>query len=206
MVTNTQARIDIRALGLRDLMAAARVLTDAFMTAATWTAIGPKSMRHRRIALTALYLADLAIGLLRRGIVLGGFRAGRLDGVLIAFPDGERLVPWWGWLLRSVACVVAGPRALVRALRVVAGLDALHPKEPHVFYSILGRRADAVGVGYALSRAALAIGDELGRPGYVEVTADAELVGMNELLGWTRRDEYVLPTGRVMTTMWRDRP
>ncbi|MPZ85082.1 MAG: hypothetical protein GEV28_33730 [Actinophytocola sp.] len=206
MVTNTQARIDIRAIGPRDLVAAARVLTDAFMTAATWEAVGPKSMRHRRVALLALYLADIVIGLLRRGIVLGAFRGDRLEGVLIAFPDGERLVPWWGWLLRSVACLVAGPRALVRALRLVAGLDAMHPKEPHVFYSILGRRADAVGVGYALSRAALARGDELDRPGYVEVTADAELVAMNELLGWTKLDQHVLPTGRVITTMWRDRP
>ncbi len=195
-------RIDIRELAGRDALAAARVLAGAFMADAIWAATGPRAAWHRRIVLTTLYLAELATAFLRRGIVLGGFHGARLDGVLIAYRDGERPVPWWAWLLRAVPCLLAGPVALVRALRVVSGLDALHPREPHVFYYLLGRRAGAVGAGYALCHAAFAVAGD--RPGYVETTADPDLVAMNELLGWVRRDTYPLPTGRVITTMWRE--
>jgi hypothetical protein len=145
------------------------------------------------------------IARLRRAILLGAYQGDELTGVIVVFPDGERLMPWWAWVPRSMACLLAGPLPVARSLTVVAGLDKLHPKQPHAHFWLVGSRPGALGVGYALMRAATDQTDRLGRPGYLEATSP-EMAEIKQLLGWTVRQRYPLRTGSVVTTMWRDCP
>lgn len=178
-------------------------MAEAFMDDMVWRATGPRNPAQRRIVLTALYLAEILITQWRSGILLGAFRGGRLDGVILAYADGVRPTPWWAWLPRSVACLVAGPLAVARSLGVLTGLELLHPKEPHVYFWLCASRSDALGTGYALTREVMAHADRLGLPCYVEATSP-EVAQLIELLGWQVRDRYVLRTGDALTTLWRD--
>lgn len=199
-------RLETRDLGWGDTWRAARLLAHAYRDGTIWAAAGTVAGWRKQAALTLLYLAELLICRWEKGFVLGAVRGDRLDGVMISYTRGERPTPWWGWLLRSFSCVFAGPVAVVRCVRISNDLERLKPKEPHVWYAVLGRRDDAPGVGYALLRAGQARADALGLPGYLETSAGEEQVRINELLGWTLRDEYVLRTGAVVRTMWRDCP
>jgi len=199
------APVQTRALSRGASLAAARVLAEAFVDDPVWRATGPRFRWHRRPVLILLYLAEVLIARLRSAILLGAYRGDRLDGVIIVFPDGERLFPWWAWVPRSVACLFAGPVAVARSLTVVSGLDRLHPKQPHAHFWLLGSRPGALGVGYVLMRAATDRTDQLGRSGYLEATSP-EMAEVKQLLGWQVRDRYVLRTGEVVTTMWRDCP
>jgi hypothetical protein len=195
-----------RDLVWRDTWRAARLLADAYQDGAIWAAAGRTARWQRQVALTLLYLAELLICRWEKGFAIGAVRGRRLDGVLISYTRGERTTPWWGWVLRSFACLFAGPVAIVRCVRISNDLDRLKPREPHVWHAVLGRRKDSTGVGYVLLRAGQARADDLGLPGYLETSAGDEQVQINELLGWTLRDEYVLRTGEVVRTMWRDHP
>ncbi|MEU8045560.1 hypothetical protein AB0B71_15635 [Micromonospora echinofusca] len=204
-IARPEPRLEVRDLRWRQLWAGARLLGQAYEDGALWAAAGSLPRWQRRSALTALYLAELVIAqLMSSGITLAAYRADRLDGILVLYGD-ERTTPWWGWALRSVACLLAGPRAVVHAVRISNALDRMRPSRPHVWFAVLGRRVDSVGVGYVLIRAGQARADALGLPGYLETSAGPEQVQINEMLGWTSVDEYVLSTGSVIKTMWRDR-
>jgi hypothetical protein len=199
-------RLVTRDLGWRDTWTAARLLANAYQDGAIWEAAGQLARWRKQTSLTLFYLAELVICRWEKGFTLGACRGDRLDGVLISYEHGERPTPWWGWVLRSFSCVPAGPVAVARCVRISADLDRMKPKEPHVWYAVLGRRDDSPGIGYVLLRAGQQRADQLGLPGYLETSAGPEQVQINELLGWTARDEYVLRTGKVVKTMWRDCP
>ncbi|WP_433385496.1 hypothetical protein [Micromonospora sp. KLBMP9576] len=188
------------------MWAGARLLARAYEDGAIWAAAGSLPRWRRNAALTALYLAELVIAqLMSSGITLAAYRGDRLDGILVLYGD-ERTTPWWGWALRAGACLLAGPRAVAHAVRISNALDRLRPRSPHVWFAVLGRRTDSVGVGYVLIRAGQARAEALGLPGYLETSAGPEQVQINEMLGWTSVDEYVLSTGSRIRTMWRDAP
>lgn len=199
-----RSRLKTRDLVWRDTWHAARLLARVYQDGAIWTAAGRTARWQRRLALTFLYLAELLICRWEKGFALGAFRGSRLDGVLISYAHGERTTPWWGWALRSFACLFAGPLAAARCVRISNDLDRLKPRQPHVWHAVLGRRDGAPGVGYVLLRAGQTRADRLGLPGYLETSAGEEQVRLNELLGWSLRDEYVLRTGKVVRTMWRE--
>ncbi|MEU7526800.1 hypothetical protein AB0A74_13805 [Saccharothrix sp. NPDC042600] len=199
-------RLDVRDLPWRDTWRAARLLAQAYREGVIWDSIARIPPWRKQVALTLLYLAELVICRWENGFVLAATRGRRLDGVLVCYRHGERPTPWWGWALRSIACMVAGPRAVVQGVRLSNDLDRLKPREPHVWYAVLGRRDDSPGVGYVLLRAGQKRADSLGLPGYLETSAGDEQVRINEMLGWTSRDHYVLRNGKVVRTMWRDCP
>lgn len=198
--------LSTRDLVWRDTWRAARLLAHAYEDGVIWAAAGRTARWQRQVALTLLYLAELLICRWEKGFAIGAVRGDRLEGVLISYTHGERTTPWWGWALRSFACLFAGPVAVMRAVRISNDLDRLKPREPHVWHAVLGRRKNSPGVGYVLLRAGQARADDLGLPGYLETSAGDEQVQINELLGWSLRDEYVLRTGAVVRTMWRDHP
>ncbi|MEH1100476.1 hypothetical protein [Micromonospora sp. CPCC 205561] len=206
LIARPEPALEVRDLEWRRLWAGARLLAEAYQDGAIWAAAGSLPRWQRKLALTALYLAELLTAkLMGSGIILAAYRAERLDGVLVLYGD-ERTTPWWGWALRAVACLLSGPRAVVRAVRISNALDRMRPDRPHVWFAVLGRRADSVGVGYVLIRAGQKRAEALGLPGYLETSAGPEQVQINEMLGWKTVDEYVLSTGSVIKTMWRDNP
>jgi hypothetical protein len=202
----TKTQLKTRDLAWRDTWRAARVLARAYQDGAIWEAAGQVSVWRKQTGLTLLYLAELLICRGEKGFMLGAYRGERLDGVLISYVHGERPTPWWGWALRSFSCVLAGPVITARLLRISNDLERMKPKQPHVWYAVLGRRDDSPGIGYVLLRAGQARADRLGLPGYLETSAGQEQVQINELLGWELRDEYMLRTGKLVRTMWRDCP
>lgn len=183
---------------------AARLLAEAYQDGAIWAAAGETARWRKQVSLTLFYLAELLIARWDNGFALGAVRGPRLEGVMISYEHGERPTPWWGWALRGVSCVFAGPVKVARCVRINADLERLKPREPHVWHAVLGRRSDTPGIGYVLLRAGQARADALGRPGYLETSAGPEQVQINELLGWQTKDEYVLSTGKVVKTMWKD--
>ncbi|TDV42267.1 hypothetical protein [Actinophytocola oryzae] len=199
-------RLETRDLAWRDTWRAARLLADAYADGAIWAAAGRMTRWQRQVSLTLLYLAELLICRWEKGFAIGAARGDRLEGVLISYTAGERPTPWWGWVLRAPACLFAGPVAVARCVRISGDLERLKPREPHVWHAVLGRRGDTPGVGYVLLRAGQARADSLGLPGYLETSAGDEQVEINVLLGWSVVDEYVLRTGKVVRTMWRDCP
>lgn len=199
-------RLETRDLRGNETWRAARLLAHAYRDGTIWAAAGDIARWRKQAGLTLLYLAELLICKWEKGFTLVTVRGERLDGVMISYVHGERPTPWWGWVLRSFACVFAGPVAVTRLVRVSNDLERLKPREPHVWYAVLGRRDDSAGVGYALLRAGQARADALGLPGYLETSAGEEQVRINEMLGWELREEYVLSTGAVVRTMWRDCP
>ncbi|MEU6076811.1 hypothetical protein [Micromonospora sp. NPDC047074] len=206
LIARPEPKLEVRDLGWRQLWAGARLLAEAYEDGAIWAAAGSLPRWQRRLALTALYLAELLTAkLMSSGIILAAHRGDRLEGVLVLYGD-ERTTPWWGWALRGVACLLSGPRAVVRAVRISNDLDRMRPRRPHVWFAVLGRRTDSVGAGYLLIRAGQKRAEALGLPGYLETSAGPEQVQINEMLGWTTVDEYVLSTGSVIKTMWRDHP
>ncbi|MET7476321.1 GNAT family N-acetyltransferase [Streptomyces sp. NPDC005648] len=82
--------------------------------------------------------------------------------------------------------------------------EEAHPAEPFFHLTILGTHADhrGKGLGMALLAESLARIDELGAPAYLESTNPANLERY-ESVGFTAREEIVLPSGQVVTTMWR---
>ena len=98
----------------------------------------------------------------------------------------------------------AGPDTARAVMAVGEQFEAVHPAEPFFYLTILGTHADhrGKGLGMGLLAESLARIDELGAPAYLESTNPANLKRY-ESVGFAVRDEILLPTGQVVTTMWR---
>jgi hypothetical protein len=203
VVVQADTKVETRELGYGDIWPAARVLTEAFMEDPIWLVTGPQRRWHRRIVLSAFYVAELLIALRKSAIVLGAFRGNRLDGVIVVYPNGEQGFPWWTWPLRGAAFMLAGPVAALRSAKIASELEKMLPDEPHAHFWLLGCRAGSLGVGHVLHRAALKRVDQLNLPSYAEATGP-DLAQLRELLGWSVRDKYVMRNGKHVTTLWRD--
>ena len=80
---------------------------------------------------------------------------------------------------------------MVRALRLLFEIDALHPKEPHWYLATLGTEPDrqGQGIGSALLRPVLARVDEEGVPAYLESSKERN-VPLYARFGFEVIDEY----------------
>ena len=168
-------------LGAPDLGAAAAVLARAFADDPVLTfLLGPG--REREIELIFRALSRDA---LRAGCVEGLRIDGRLAAAAVWLPPAAhpaslrreaRMLPDW---LRLAARI---PRAVPRLLEAGRTLDALHPREPHWFLSLLGVEPALQGRGH---------GRELVAPGLARAMQDGVPVhldtGRPENVGWYRR-------------------
>lgn len=92
----------------------------------------------------------------------------------------------------------------VRVVRGLLGVDAHHPKEPHVYLAVIGVRPDRVGrgLGGALLTPGLLHADALGLPCYLE-SSNPRNIPLYERRGFHVIAEHVLPGGPPMWPMWR---
>ncbi|HEY7813487.1 MAG TPA: GNAT family N-acetyltransferase, partial [Nakamurella sp.] len=83
-------------------------------------------------------------------------------------------------------------------------LDAAHPHEPHYYLSLFATHEAhrGKGLGMELLRESLARIDAAGMPAYLESTNPANLKRY-ESVGFTESDRLTVPSGAVVTTMWR---
>jgi hypothetical protein len=156
--------------------------------------------------LECFHLAELVIAFLRRGYVYGGYVDGRLAGAVIAYDNGSKF-PLWAWLVRAPASIpsllLAGPRASALGVKILNDIEKIRPKEPYVHFWQVGADAATRGLGVSLLRKVLtAHVDPAHNNAYLEA-AGPHLTELYGILGFVTREEYVLPSGEKLITMWR---
>lgn len=93
-----------------------------------------------------------------------------------------------------------------RALRLLAEIDALHPKEPHWYLATLGTEPSRQGhgIGSALLRSVLSRVDEDGFPAYLESSKERN-VSLYARFGFEVIDEHRSAVGGPpIWRMWRE--
>ena len=135
----------------------------------------------------------------------GDDHGGPRRGGAVGQPGRERNL--WRELLQLAP---TGPyivgRRTVAGLRLLAAIDALHPKEPHWYLCTLGTEPDRQGrgVGSSLLAEGLARVDEEGMPAYLESSKERNLP-LYARFGFEVVGEIRGPAGAPpMWRMWRE--
>lgn len=99
---------------------------------------------------------------------------------------------------------IADRQVADKILAITELFGEVHPSEPHYYLSLLGthRKHRGHGSGMALLRENLARIDVLGAPAYLEST-NATNNERYESVGFRPHGELTVPSGHVVTTMWR---
>jgi ribosomal protein S18 acetylase RimI-like enzyme len=139
-----------------------------------------------------------------RRLVPGGL-AWRTEGggALWAAPGRWRESPLEALRLAGAAFRGVGARG-PRVARGMLGIEARHPKEPHLYLAVVGVRPEqqGKGLGSALLRPGLEHADNLGLPAYLE-SSNIRNVPLYERHGFEVAEEVQLPRGPSMWLMWR---
>jgi GNAT superfamily N-acetyltransferase len=119
-------------------------------------------------------------------------------------PGGSDLTPAEEADFEPFIIDVAGRRAGQEILRIFDILYAAHPTRPHYYLSLFGTHSDHRGQGLGMRVLAenLERIDATGMPAYLESTNPANLKRYASV-GFDERDELAMPSGHVVTTMWR---
>ncbi len=119
-------------------------------------------------------------------------------------PGGKELTPAEEADFEAFFTGVVGPAVTDGLLRIFEVLDRAHPVEPHFYLSVLAThdRHRGKGLGMELLRENLARIDATGMPAYLESTNPANLKRY-ESVGFREHQQLVMPSGAVVTTMWR---
>ncbi|WJR33240.1 hypothetical protein P3F83_22720 [Mycobacteroides immunogenum] len=202
----TAPQVTVRRLPKREVLSASKLLAAAFIDDPLCLAVSPKAESSRRFTLRCFNLAELVIAFGRRAYVYGAYTDGRLSGVVIAYPNGTDF-PWWSWLVRLPAAVpsllLAGPRTMMRGAKILNDIEDMRPTEPYVHFWTVGAASDTRGIGVMLLRKVLTEHvDPEHRNAFLEA-AGPHLLELYGLLGFEEQQEYVLPTGEALITMWR---
>lgn len=98
----------------------------------------------------------------------------------------------------------AGPEAAALVQRIEALFEAAHPADPFFHLTILATHTAhrGKGLGMGLLAETLTRIDALGAAAYLESTNPAN-IKLYQSAGFAPRSEIALPTGHVVTTMWR---
>jgi ribosomal protein S18 acetylase RimI-like enzyme len=99
-----------------------------------------------------------------------------------------------------------GPRRVVRALRVLGAMEAVHPAEPHWYLSVIGSEPAhrGTGAGGAIVRAVTDRCDAEGLPAYSESSKESSF-GFYRRFGFEVSGETPTPGGGPMQwSMWRE--
>jgi len=118
-------------------------------------------------------------------------------------PDHWVLTPMT--LIRNgIPMVRAFGRRLPRAMRALATVEHLHPREPHWYLAVLGTapRFQGQGVGSSLLEPVLERCDREGLPAYLESSKESNLAFYGRH-GFEVTNEIRLPGGPMVWPMWR---
>jgi len=183
-----------------DIDAIVSTFTSAFFHDPVWGPAFPDS--RRRAAQAAVMWRVYATSALRYPWTLVTPEAE--SAAIWIPPEGVELLPEEAEGLEAQLARVTSAETARAIMAVGERFEAAHPREPFFYLTILGTHADhrGKGLGMRLLAESLARIDELGAPAYLESTNPANL-RRYESVGFRVRDEITLPTGRVVTTMWR---
>jgi GNAT superfamily N-acetyltransferase len=119
-------------------------------------------------------------------------------------PGGEELTDAEARRLDELILETAGPEAAASAKEIEARFAAAHPPGSFFHLTILGTHADhrGKGLGMALLAETLTRIDALGAAAYLESTNPVNNERYRNA-GFESRAEIAMPSGCVVTTMWR---
>jgi len=119
-------------------------------------------------------------------------------------PDGEELTAAEEHRLHELMEETAGPEAAASAREIEARFAAAHPAGSFFHLTILATHAGhrGKGLGMALLAETLTRIDALGAAAYLESTNPVNNERYRNA-GFEPRAEITMPSGRVVTTMWR---
>ncbi|MHB1585407.1 MAG: GNAT family N-acetyltransferase [Acidimicrobiales bacterium] len=159
--------------------------------------------RRRPGGLRAFFGAQIAGDLLAFG---GVYTTDDHAGVAAWAPPGKPTVSGLRALVGLVPVLpfVAGA-GLPRALRFLAHMESIHPKEPHWYLATLGTDPprQGGGVGSALLRPVLARCDREGTRAYLESSKERNLPFYRRH-GFEVTGEFTVAGSPTVWTMWRD--
>lgn len=186
---------------------ASAVIAAAFADDPAWVYVLPDPEQRRRLL---PWLATLGLRLALPYGATFTTPTAKVEGVAEFIPPGRYPAP----LLRQMRVGWAmplrlSPRTFARALRVLAGMDRAHPKEPpHWYLQSLGVAPERQrqGIGSFLMAPVLERADEEGVAVYLETTKEAN-VAYYRRFGFEVEDEFSLPPGGFpVWTMLRRAP
>ncbi len=192
---------EVRLATTADLPAVGRALARAFKDDPVFRYLAPRADRWDRRA-TGYFRADAA-NRMRLGHT---YTTPTVQGAALWAPPGQ-------WRAALPAIAREAPAALglfglgtVRALRLLARVEKVHPKEPeHWYLAVLGTDPDhqGKGVGSVLLAPVLERCDTEGVPAYLESSKEAN-VPFYARHGFELRDPIVVPDGPTIHPMWRE--
>jgi len=159
--------------------------------------------RRRRGGLRSFFTASIRRQYLPHGRVT---TTGDMAGAALWGPPWRPRNPWRELLqLAPTGPYIVGRRT-VAGLRLLAAIDAVHPREPHWYLCTLGTEPDrqGQGVGTSLLAEGLARVDEEGMPAYLESSKERNLP-LYARFGFEVVGEIRGPVGAPpMWRMWRE--
>ncbi|WP_405871639.1 MULTISPECIES: GNAT family N-acetyltransferase [unclassified Streptomyces] len=195
-MTNASARIATAA----DIDSIVSAFTSAFFHDPVWGPAFPDE--RRRAAQAAVMWRVYATSALRYPWTL--VTPGAEAAAIWIPPNGVELTSEEADGLEGLLAEATTPDTARAIMSIGEQFEAAHPSEPFFYLTILGTHTDhrGKGLGMALLAESLARIDALGAPAYLESTNAANLKRY-ESVGFAVRDEITIPTGQVVTTMWR---
>ncbi len=195
----------IRQLTAADVAPAAQVLAEAFSLDPLYGWLLPGAA-DRVDELERLFHSEIRHAYLEKGTAeVAVTDAGEVAGVTLWSPPGQ-----WEFSLGTTLRMLPTKISVLRS-RIPAGIQfeklfaQRHPNQPHWYLSAIATSPAARGTGYGtkllLSR--LDRCDADGVPAYLESSA-LKNVPYYERFGFTRRDEFSMPDGPPIVTMWRE--
>lgn len=184
----------------RTVGTAAAVLGTAFVEDPVWAWVLRGSDRERRLASVFGALAATAQ---------------RAPGGQVLVTPGRTAAAVWlppgHWRTRPVETLRQLPSAgvalrggVLRALRLQAAVERVHPRESHWYLEALGTVRPGAGAGPEVVRPVLERCDAEGVPAYLE-SSNPRNWTFYERLGFVRREPAPVPAGcPVVLPMWRD--
>jgi len=119
-------------------------------------------------------------------------------------PGGVELTPDEQDGLEAYLADAAGPDVAAELLAIFDAFEHAHPSDPPFYLSLLGTHANHRGHGHgtALLKHGLALVDEQRMPVHLE-SCNPVNDALYRRYGFEPSGEFVVPSGHVVTTMWR---
>ncbi len=128
------------------------------------------------------------------------------ESVSVWFPPGaSEFTPEQEALVEPLFIELVGREQAGRIMQLMQSFEEMRPTgEPHYYLSLLGTHSDHLGqgIGFSLLADNLAWVDSQNLPAYLEASNSANVV-LYQRYGFEKVDEFTVPNGPTLTTMWR---
>ncbi|MFD0262956.1 GNAT family N-acetyltransferase [Kitasatospora indigofera] len=199
-MTTEHLPVPVRVAGPADLDALVATMTTAFFQDPLWGPVFPDAARRAEQA-GAMWRLFLTSSLRYPWTLV----TARVESAAVWIPPGGfELTHEEEETLERLLLDSVGRPGTDEILRIFEQLDAARPDEPHHYLTLLGTHDDHRGKGLGMGLLAESLDriDALGSPAYLESSNPAN-DARYERAGFVARDRITVPSGHLVTTMWR---